>query len=48
MMFRSLPLGTILQDRYRVRATLGEGGMSRVYLADDLRLGISVAINVRH
>ncbi|MFP4976246.1 serine/threonine protein kinase [Paenibacillus sp. CN-4] len=33
-----LDKGTLLGGRYRVAAELGKGGMSRVYLADDLRL----------
>ena len=36
--------GTLLENRYRIRGMLGEGGMSRVYLADDLRLKLPVAI----
>ncbi|MBI3537458.1 MAG: SUMF1/EgtB/PvdO family nonheme iron enzyme [Chloroflexi bacterium] len=35
---------SFLEKRYRIRAVLGEGGMSRVYLADDARLKIKVAI----
>ncbi len=36
--------GTLLETRYRIRGMLGEGGMSRVYLADDMRLKLPVAI----
>ena len=39
-----LGAGATLENRYRIRALLGQGGMSRVYLADDLRLGMSVAV----
>lgn len=31
-------IGTVLRERYRVEAAVGEGGMGAVYLADDLRL----------
>lgn len=31
----SLPIGTILQNRYRVLSILGQGGFGRTYLAED-------------
>jgi TolB-like protein/Flp pilus assembly protein TadD len=37
-----------LADRYAIKKTLGRGGMSTVYLADDLRHGRQVAVKVLH
>ena len=36
--------GTILENRYRILSLLGQGGMSRVYLADATRLEMQVAV----
>lgn len=42
----TLPLGSVLSDRYRIDAFLAEGGMALVYRAHDLRLERDVAIKI--
>lgn len=41
-------IGTVLSSRYRLKAKLGSGGMSTVYLARDETLDRPVAVKVMH
>jgi eukaryotic-like serine/threonine-protein kinase len=43
-----LAAGFVLADRYRVVSLLGVGGMGRVYLCEDQKLAIQVAVKVLH
>ena len=44
----SSPVGTFLDDRYRLDAVVGAGGMSTVYRAFDVVLQRQVAIKLMH
>src|SRR5262249_33108135 len=39
-------VGTVMGQRYKLHALLGEGGMAAVYLAEDLHTGTRVALKV--
>ena len=42
------PIGTTLNDRYRLGEAIGDGGMGRVYRADQIATGESVALKLLH
>lgn len=44
----ALTNGTLVDNRYTVRARIGSGGMADVYLCDDQHLGRPVALKVMH
>src|SRR5690348_16955468 len=41
-------IGSVLASKFRVGAVLGEGGMGKVYKAEQVPLGIEVVIKVLH
>lgn len=43
-----LPLGTVVNGRYRIERVLGAGGMATVYLARHIEIGARLAIKVLH
>jgi tetratricopeptide (TPR) repeat protein/tRNA A-37 threonylcarbamoyl transferase component Bud32 len=41
-------VGTVLARKFRIHAVLGEGGMGRVYRAEQLPLGVDVVVKTLH
>lgn len=44
----ALTPGVILDEKYRILAPIGEGGMGSVFLAENVRIGRRVAVKVLH
>ncbi|MBL9004106.1 MAG: serine/threonine protein kinase [Myxococcales bacterium] len=44
----NLASGSVLQSRYKIGQALQSGGMASIYQAEDLRLGIPIALKVAH
>ena len=42
------PNATILKGKYRILSLIGEGGMARVWLAEEVHFGRRVAIKEPH
>ena len=43
-----VPIGSVLDGRYRIDAVIGKGGMGRVYRGEHMGIGRVVAIKVLH
>ncbi len=43
-----LEIGTVFQNRYKILATLGQGGFGATFLAEDLQSGAKVVMKVPH